>query len=267
MLPPTLKSEPASQQPGGDVRGDQRRLDHDRPGTAHRINEGPAAGRDLGPAATQQQRSGEIFLERRFEGRLAVATLVQRPAGEVDPDRSAVATESHAHAQIGIIEIHRRSHAVTLAEAIDDRILGLLRGEGRAAHQAGASPTTSTAMLPSASTCSYWQRADETVELLGIRRWPDASESTMRSRSANADRLAGRARASPRTRPRGMRARHLHTERSQLAGKELRDMTRAGREELAARYRGLGAHASGPRAGRGMQARASTRRSQRVRMR
>ena len=69
------------------------------------------------------------------------------------------------------------------------------------------------------------------------------------------------------TDPRGMRARHLHTERSQLAGKELRDMTRAGREEFVARYRCLGAHASGPRAGRGMQARASTRRSQRVRMR
>ena len=94
MLSPALESEAASQQPGGDVRGDQRRLDHDRPGTAHRINEGPAAGRDLGPAATQQQRGGQIFLERRFEGRLAVATLVQRPAGEVDPDRSAVATES-----------------------------------------------------------------------------------------------------------------------------------------------------------------------------
>ena len=81
---PALESEATAGQPGGHVRGHQGGLDHQRAGSAHRVDEGGTRRGHLGPTAAQQQRRREVLLERRLDAGLPVASAVQRVAAQID---------------------------------------------------------------------------------------------------------------------------------------------------------------------------------------
>ncbi len=169
VLPPALEPEPPAQQARRDPRGDQRRLDHQRAGPAHRVDERPAAGGDLAPAGSQQQCRREILLERGLDARLPIAATVQRLAAQVDADGCALAREPDVDAQVRALRVDRGSRTCPLAKSVDDRVLHLERGKLRVAKPGGLSPTVSTISVPSGAMCSS-QGICTTRRVQGFRR-------------------------------------------------------------------------------------------------
>ncbi len=101
VLLPALEAEPLAEQPGRDVGGDQRGLDRQRAGPAHRVDERAAGRRDRRPARADQDRGCEVLLERRRALPAAVAAPVQAVARQVDRDRDGAARGVHIDAKRG----------------------------------------------------------------------------------------------------------------------------------------------------------------------
>ena len=265
VLPPALEPEPPAQQARRDAGRHQRRLDHQRAGAAHRIEEGAAPLRDLRPARAQQQRSGEVLLERRLDARLPVAAPVQRIAREVDAEGRAFARETDADPQIGPVRVDRGPGSRRLADAIDDRVLHLERGELRVTQPRraladgvhGQRAFRREVLQPVDVAHAVVQCLRRRRRHLGQReqhaaRGARVQAGEVRVRERTGERHAGRVLAS-----------RLDAERTQFAGQQVGDVARARGEEL---QRGAVRHGA-PRASSRTIWRRSTRSRQRPRMR
>ena len=73
-----------------------------------------------GPAAAQQQRGGEVLLQRRLDARLAVPAAMQWLAAQVDADRGPFLGEAQVDAQVRRRR-DRRTGALRCARACDRR--------------------------------------------------------------------------------------------------------------------------------------------------
>jgi len=139
MAPPAAKTKARSvasaQQPGRRIGRQQCRLDEQRAGAAHRVGEATAGRGDRGPAGAQQQRRGDVLLERRRPARAAVAAAVERLAGEVERQLrrritpGLTALEQDVEAQLRIVEVDVRALSPPFAQPVDDGILGAQRHE------------------------------------------------------------------------------------------------------------------------------------------
>src|SRR5687767_3339326 len=84
---------------------------------------------DLHPAAANQHRRSEIFLQRRIALRLSPAASMQGAAAKIDGQESATFAQYEIDPKIGRIDIYRRPHAMLGANPVDDCILDALRGK------------------------------------------------------------------------------------------------------------------------------------------
>jgi len=84
---PAEKSKILAHRSGRAIRGDHRRLDHQRSGAAQRIEELGTSGSGLIPSGTQQHACRKILAQRRLPGLGAIATAVQPLPRQVDRQR------------------------------------------------------------------------------------------------------------------------------------------------------------------------------------
>ncbi len=241
MAAPALEPETAAQQPGRHARGDQRGLDHERAGAAHRIDERSATLGDFRPTGAQQQRRGQIFLERRFDARLAVPAAMQRLAREVDADHRAFACKADVDAQVRALQVHRRPRPGALAEAIDDRVLHLQRRELRVSQPGRALADgidgQRALRLEMVFPGHLHQRGVERLRCIG-GHLAERQDHAARGARMQAGEVAVLERPLESDAG-GMLASRLDAERAQLGGQQVRDIARAGGEELedGRRYR------------------------------
>ena len=176
MAAPARESEALALEARRDVARDQRGLDAERARAAHRIDEAERRavrrrGRDeRRPARAEQDRGGEVLLERRGALRSAIAAPVQALAREIDRERRDVAVEMQVHAHVGRSDVDRRPHAGRLAELIDDRVLDLERGELRVGDRGAAARAVDRERAVHAEVRAPVDLAHAVVERVGRRR-------------------------------------------------------------------------------------------------
>ena len=124
---PADAAEVVALQARRDVAGDQRRLQRDRARAAHRIEQRLAGARPTRPVGEQEQRRGEVLLQRRGRAGGAIAAAVLALAGEIDADHGAVVVQVEVHLHVRAARVDVRPHAAFVAQLIDDRVLGLQR--------------------------------------------------------------------------------------------------------------------------------------------
>jgi hypothetical protein len=107
------------------IGGDERRLDRDRPGAAHRIEK----RRGRCPPREREDPGGEILAQRRDVRITAPPAFEQRFAGGVEIEGRVVAGEIRVDARVGPALVDRRPLAGVRAETVADRILDLERDE------------------------------------------------------------------------------------------------------------------------------------------
>jgi hypothetical protein len=129
MPAPAEKPEVLAAQRRSTARCDQRRLDHQRAGAAHRVQELRAGGSKVRPSRPHQHTGGHVFLQRRLAGRAAIPAAVQTLTGEIDgqSDRRTVGVRMHTYTRP--IQHDVGPGAGRIAQRIDDRILQLQGAE------------------------------------------------------------------------------------------------------------------------------------------
>ncbi|MNE02579.1 hypothetical protein D3C80_950600 [compost metagenome] len=110
---------------GSDVGSHHPGLDQEGADAAHRVAQRAALGGDARPAGTDEDRRGEVFLERRRALLQAVAALVQAEPGQVQRQHQLAALQARMHAQVGLVLVHRRALTGRGAQAVDDAVLDL----------------------------------------------------------------------------------------------------------------------------------------------
>ncbi len=136
MLLPAEKSEILALQSGRGIGGHERAFDEQRARAAHRIDERAAVREHLEPAAADQHRGREIFLERRFALPAPPAAPVQRRAREIERQRRDITVQAQVYADRRRFELDAGPRARAIAELIDDRILDALCDELRVRERA-----------------------------------------------------------------------------------------------------------------------------------
>ena len=100
---PAEKPKVVPHQSRGAIRGDHRRLDHQRSGAAHWIEELGAATGGLVPPGTQQYPCRQVLAQRRLPGFGAIAAAVQPLSRQVerqrDPLTHGVRDDAHRRAR------------------------------------------------------------------------------------------------------------------------------------------------------------------------
>ena len=118
------ETEALSPEPGRHIKGRKRRLDEDRAGSAHRINEVRAPV----PAGSPHHDGCEVLLNRRCTGLRPVLAAVQGLAAYVDADGYMVLpVQVDIDEDIRVTAVNRGPRALLLPEAVDDRVLYLHR--------------------------------------------------------------------------------------------------------------------------------------------
>ncbi len=126
---PVLEGEMAAVDTGIYVGGNQRGLDQECAGAAHRVNQGAVAA----PAAFENDAGGEHLVNRGLGLRDAVAALVERLARRVERQRHLVAGDMDVDHHVGVLKAHARALVVAVAvlEPVDNRVLDAVGDEAR----------------------------------------------------------------------------------------------------------------------------------------
>ena len=126
---PAEEAEAGAEQARRAVGGDHRRLDGQRAGATHRVEERRPRRRQRRPARRQQHRGGEVLLERSRRPVLAPAAPVQRLAGQVDAHVDGPAASVDVDAHVGRLGVDRGAEAAGVAQLVDDGVLDPLGAE------------------------------------------------------------------------------------------------------------------------------------------
>ena len=111
-----LEAETASAGAGRDAEGEQRGFDEKGTSAAHRINQRRAGL----PAGQAQDAGSKVFLERRFDGLLAQAALIEGRAGGVNVEGGHLGGEEGVDAHVRLARIDVRALPGVGAQAIAD---------------------------------------------------------------------------------------------------------------------------------------------------
>jgi hypothetical protein len=131
---PAQEAELVAQQTRRDVGRDQRSLDREAAGTAHRVDEPKlAVGRanQFRPAGPQQQRCRQILFQRCGALCAAIAAPMETLAREIDRDAGDVAVEVQIQPHVGSGNVDGRPASRALAKLVDDGVFDFQRGELR----------------------------------------------------------------------------------------------------------------------------------------
>ncbi len=121
MLTPVGEAPAAAQQAWRAIAGDQRCLDQQRAGAAHRIEQ----RRGWLPAGAQHDRRRQVLLERRLAGLLTIAALMQRVAAQIQRDAGAIFIQPDVDADIRLLAIHIGTRQFLAGKGVDNCVLDL----------------------------------------------------------------------------------------------------------------------------------------------
>ncbi len=123
MLAPAEKPVIVTQQAGSIVRGNHCPLQQQRARAAHRVQQRAIALGDCRPVAAQQQRGGQVFLDRSGHPRGSVAALVQAGSGKIQAQLGAAALQIKIDADVGAFQVDIGALLKFVAHLVDDGIL------------------------------------------------------------------------------------------------------------------------------------------------
>ena len=168
---PLGEAPAAAREARRDVAGDQRGLDRERAGAAHRVEERPAGSGDLAPARDAENGGGEVLLDGRLDldAGLAVAALVELGARQVDRDDGLVGAHHHVDEQVGLGGVDVGAAAGEVGEPVGDRVFDAHRGELRVAQRVVDAGRVDRDRAVGADVVLPRQRSDGLVELIGGR--------------------------------------------------------------------------------------------------
>src|SRR5690606_4173651 len=119
-----------TQEPRRDVERRQARLDKESPGAAEGIDDGRAGNGARRRVGEVDDGGGQGLAQRRGRTGGSVAPHVKR-AADVDGDGRAAARVVQVHAQVRIDRIDVGARATSVADRVDDGVLGLEREVAR----------------------------------------------------------------------------------------------------------------------------------------
>ncbi len=163
---PSLEAEPLARQPGREPSRPCRRLDGDRAGSTHGIEQ-----RALPVPARQPEDCGrERLAQGGLTGLRAPAALVEGCAPHVEVERRPVARQVDGEAHVRILAVDRGAGPEGGAEGVDDCVFRLLRDELRVRQPARAARRANGEGRPGRHPFGPVDRARAFVESLLVGR-------------------------------------------------------------------------------------------------
>ena len=125
MLLPTAEAPVLALQVGRHIGGHQRSLDQEGTGAAHRVGECPARLGQRRPASADQNRRGQVLLQRRCALLQAITPLVQTGAGQVERQLHLATMAMHIDAQIRAYLVDAGTTAIGATQLVHHSVLDL----------------------------------------------------------------------------------------------------------------------------------------------